>query len=245
MKRSLTLLTPLLFLMLAIPSIARAFTGEMQMSLTMPSGKASIVYLFGQRDQKMDMTMIIDRIPEPLKTTVITRSSKPDEVTVVNHKAKTWSSMNLRAAAENATMLDFDRNYHFTRIGTETVKNYACEHVRLQSSTDTLDLWITKGLGNFSTFRLLQSQNPRLSNTSLSKILKENGVDGFPAKIIQQNGNGLYQMELTNVQPKVVPDSNFIVPQGYRKTEPERVSIDNDQKKRLRQLMDKMKTFEE
>ncbi|MBN1928021.1 MAG: DUF4412 domain-containing protein [Chlorobiaceae bacterium] len=246
MKQLPGILATLLFILLAIPSSAHAaFTGEMEMALTMPNGKAEITYLFGRRDQKMEMTMHLDRIPEPLRTTVITRSSKPDEAIIVNHKAKSWSTVNLRTAAESATLLDFDSDYRFTRIGTETVKGYPCEHVRLQSSTERLDLWISKGLADFSTFRLLQSQNPRLSNTSLSRTLEKNGVDGFPVRIIQLNDSGRYAMELLRVRQKAIPESGFAIPSGYRKTEAGRVTIDSDQKKHLRQLMEKMKTFEQ
>jgi len=246
MKRTVSLLTLLLILILAIPASARAaFTGEMKMSLVMPNGKADITYLFGKHDQRMDMTMMLDRIPEPLRTTVITRSSKPDDATIINHKAGTWSAMNLRTAAESATLLDFDSNYRLSRIGSDTVKNYPCEHVRLTSSTEQLDLWISKGLADFSTFRLLQSQNPRLSNTALSRVLKENGVDGFPVRIIQINGNGRYSMELVRIIPKPVPDSKFSVPAGYKRVEPERVNMDTRQKEHLRQLMNKMKNFEQ
>jgi len=246
MKRLPNLFATLLLLILAIPASARAaFTGEMEMKLTMPNGMADISYLFGARDQKMEMAMQLDRIPEPLRTTVITRSSKPDEAVIVNHKSKSWSVVNLRSAAESATLLDFDSNYRFTRVGPETVKGYPCEHVRLTSSTDTLDLWITKGLADFSTFRLLQSQNPRLSNTSLSRVLRKNGVDGFPVKIVQKNGNGLYVMDLKKVTPKPVAASSFRVPAGYRQTEPNQVNIDKQQKEHLRKLMEKMKKFEE
>ena len=246
MKRLPGLLAALFLLMLAMPSSARAaFTGAMEMKLSMPNGKADITYLFGSRDQRMDMTMLLDRIPESLKTTVITRSARPDEATIVNHKSKSWSVVNLRSAAESATLLDFDSNYRFTRIGREGVKGYPCEHVRLTSTTDTLDLWMTKGLADFSTFRLLQSQNPRLSNTSLSKVLKQNGVDGFPVKIVQKNGNGLYVMELKKVTPKPVADSSFRVPAGYQRVEAGQTNIDSKQKEHLRQLMNKMKKFEQ
>ncbi len=217
----------------------------MEMTLTMPNGTAEIMYLFGDEAQKMEMTMQLDRIPEPLNTTVITRSSRPDEAVIVNHKAKTWSMVNLRTAAESATLLDFDSDYRFTRIGPETIKNQPCEHVRLESSTDKLDLWISGTLGDFSTFRLLQSQNPRLSNTSLSKTLEENGVDGFPVRIIQNNDSGRYAMELVKVKPKKVTGPSFAIPDSYTQTEPGQVEIDDDQKKHLRQLMEKMKKFEE
>lgn len=245
MKRPLSFFAVLLFITLAIPANARAaFTGQMEMALTMPNGTAEIMYLFGKKEQRMDMTMHLDRIPEPLETTVITRSSRPDEAIIVNHKAKSWSAVNLRTAAESATLLDFDSDYQFSRIGMETVKGYPCEHVRLQSSTEQLDLWISDGLANFSTFRLLQSQNPRLSNTSLSKTLEKNGADGFPVRIVQNNESGLYSMELVTVLPKQVTQSSFTIPKSYIQTDPDRVTLNSDQKKHLRQLMEKMKEFE-
>ena len=245
MKRSIALFAALLFLLLAIPTSAHAtFTGKMDMKLTMPNGTADVTYLFGKRDQKMDMTMQLDRIPEQLKTTVITRSSRPDEAIIINHKAKTWSEVNLRTAAESATLLDFDSNYRFSRIGKETVKGYPCEHVRLTSSTEKLDLWICHRLADFSTFRLLQSQNPRLSNTSLSKALEQNGIDGFPVRIVQQNDNGRYAMELAWVKAEPVPESAFAMPTGYKKTDPNRITLNKDQKQHLRQIMEKMKSFE-
>mgnify|MGYP001806050024 CR=1 FL=1 len=246
MKRLLSILAALFLLILAVPASARAaFTGAMEMRLAMPNGMADITYLFGKRDQRMDMAMRLDRIPEPLRTTVITRSARPDEAVIVNHKSKSWSIVNLRAAAESATLLDFDSNYRFTLVGPETVKGYRCEHVRLTSTTDKLDLWMTKGLADFSTFRLLQSQNPRLSNTSLSRMLKQNGVDGFPVKIVQKNGNGLYVMELKKVTQKAVAESSFRVPAGYQRVEAGQTTIDSKQKEHLRQLMNKMKKFEE
>lgn len=57
MRRLFSVLPALLILILAIPSsVHAAFTGEMDMKLTMPNGKADITYLFGVRDQKMEMT---------------------------------------------------------------------------------------------------------------------------------------------------------------------------------------------
>ncbi|HWR02027.1 MAG TPA: DUF4412 domain-containing protein [Chlorobaculum sp.] len=245
MKKLYRFTITLLLTIISIPSIAHAaFTGQMDMRLTMPNGTADITYLFGQKNQRMDMTMKLDKIPEPLKTTVITRSSKPDEATIVNHRNKTWSVVSLRTAAENATLIDFDNNYRFSRVGPETVKGYQCEHIQLFSSTEKLDLWMSKGLADFSTFRLLQSQNPRLSNTALAKTLEKNGIEGFPVRIIQKNDNGLYTMELTSISKKSVPEFRFVVPARYTKTEAGQPAIDSDQKKHLRSLMEKMKDFD-
>jgi hypothetical protein len=245
MKKLYLFTAAMMFMMLALPPKApAAFTGQMNMKLTMPNGTADITYLFGQKNQRMDMAMKVDRIPEPLQTTVITRSSKPDEATIVNHRSRTWSAVNLRTAAENATLLDFDSNYRFSRVGTETVKGYQCEHVQLISKTEKLDLWMSKGLADFSTFRLLQSQNPRLSNTALARTLENNGIEGFPVRIVQKNENGLYIMELTGVSARTVPDGKFVVPAGYAKTENGQPAVDSRQKEHLRSLMEKMKDFE-
>jgi hypothetical protein len=220
------------------------FTGMMDMMLKMPNGSAEITYFFGTGAQRMDMFMQLEKIPEPLKTTVITRESRPDEALIVNHQARTYSQVNLRTAAENATLLDFDSNYKLSRAGTAVIKGYQCEHILLTSSTEKLELWTSKDVADFSTFRLLQSQNPRLSNTSLAKTLKNSGIEGFPVKIVQHNDNGLYLMELMQVSSKPVAASAFAIPNGYRKTSPGQKAVDSTQKKHLRNLMEKMKDFE-
>ena len=237
--------TCLLFMILVIPSISQAaFTGQMEMNLKMPNGTALITYLFGNNVQRMDMTMMLDKIPDPLTTTVITRTSRPDEAMVINQRTKTWSTVNLRTAAEQATLLDFDSSYKLTRLGTEIIKGYTCQHVRLSSSTEQLELWMSGSIADFSTFRLLQSQNPRLSNTSLSKTLSDAGIEGFPVRIVQKNGNGLYVMELRSVSAKTVSESSFTVPAGYTRTESTGKAVDSKEKAHLRELMRKMKDFQ-
>ena len=225
-------------------SAASKFTGAMDMALTMPNGTATISYLFGERAQRMTMVMQMNKIPDPLKTTVITRAAEPDVAYIINHQAKNYSTVNLRTAAENAMLLDFDSNYTLTRVGKETIKGYNCEHILLTSSTEKLELWVTRDLGNFSTFRILQAQNPRLSNTKLSKTMSDAGVEGFPVKIVQHNDNGLYSMELTNISEKAVPPSLFAVPAGYQKIVNNQKPLDRQQKEHLKSLMEKMKKFE-
>ncbi len=235
----------LLLTICALPSSASAaFTGQMDMVLKMPNGTADITYLFGRGAQRMDMDMRVDRIPEPLKTTVITRTARPDEATIINHRTRSWSPVNLRSAAESATLLDFDSNYTLERIGTEQLKGYRCEHIRLTSSTEQLDLWMSKGLADFSTFRLLQSQNPRLSNTALSRTISKAGIEGFPVRIVQKNKNGLYVMEIRRTTQKAVPASAFAVPTGYVRTDDVQKAVNSQQKQHLRNLMEKMKDFE-
>jgi hypothetical protein len=216
----------------------------MDMMLKMPNGTAEVTYFFGTDAQRMDMFMQLQKIPEPLKTTVITRAARPDDAYVINHQAGSYSIVNLRTAAENATLLDFDSNYKLTKLGKETIKGYNCDHIRLTSSTEKLELWVSRDLADFSTFRILQSQNPRLSNTALAKTLKNEGVEGFPVKIVQRNDNGLYVMELMQVSPKTVPASDFQIPRGYKQVTGTQKAVDSKQKQHLRNLMEKMKDFE-
>ncbi len=223
---------------------ASKFTGIMEMSLKLPNGSADVTYSFGTAAQRMDMVMQMDKIPDPLKTSVITSASKPDQAIVINHEARSFSTLNLRTAAESAMLLDFDNNYKLTRLGKESVKGYSCEHITLSSSTEKLELWVTRDLGDFSTFRILQSQNPRLSNTALSRTLKNEGIEGFPVKIVQHNDNGLYVMELRRIEPKAVSGSEFRVPAGYRSVALEQKPLGPKEKAHLKNLMEKMKKFE-
>ncbi|ABB24350.1 DUF4412 domain-containing protein [Pelodictyon luteolum] len=246
MNRLLTLLLILLSSILPGRATAAAtFTGVMEMLLTMPSGKAEVTYYFGDRAQKMEMFVQLQRVPDPLRTAVITRASRPDEAIIINHDTGSWSPVNLRSAAENATLLDFDSNYRLERLANTTLKGYPCRHIRLTSSTERLELWVAEGLGDFSTFRILQSQNPRLSNTSLSRTLKQAGVEGFPVRIIQSSGGSTNRMELVQVWPKKLPDSEFRVPGGYRKVIMDEAPISQDRKAHLKNLMEKMKKFEQ
>ncbi len=243
-KVLLTLLLLLSAAASASASPASKFSGTMEMSLTMPNGTATVTYLFGQNTQRMDMVMQMDKIPDQLKTTIITKASQPDEAYIINHQAKNYSIVNLKTAAENSMLLDFDSNYTLTRSGKQGIKGYNCEHIILTSTTEKLELWITRDLGEFSTFRILQSQNPRLSNTQLAKTLNAAGIEGFPVKILQYNDNGPYIMELTRISRKAVPPSLFTVPAGYQKITSNQKPLDIQQKAHLKNLMEKMKKFE-
>jgi len=223
---------------------ASKFTGTMEMALTMPNGTAKATYLFGQNAQRMDMVMRMEKIPDKLETTVITKASQPDQAYIINHRAKTYMLVNLKTAAENAMLLDFDSNYTLTRLGRESVKGYTCNHIMLTSTTEKLELWVTRDLGNFSTFRLLQSQNPRLSNTQLSRALSTAGIEGFPVKIVQYSDNGQYIMEVMKISSKEVPSSFFVIPQGYQKMTDTEKPLGSQQKEHLKSLMEKMKKLE-
>ncbi|NTV05977.1 MAG: DUF4412 domain-containing protein [Chlorobiaceae bacterium] len=229
----------------SIASATSKFTGIMAMALTMPNGSAKVTYSFGTNAQRMDMIMQMDKIPDQLKSTVITKASQPDQAYIINHQAKNYSIVNLKTAAENAMLLDFDSNYTLERLGTQTIKGYSCQHIMLTSTTEKLELWVTRDLGDFSTFRILQSQNPRLSNTQLAKKLSTEGIEGFPVKIVQYNDNGKYMMELVQIWPKAVPPSQFSVPAGYRKVADNQKPLEKGQKEHLKTLMEKMKKFEQ
>ena len=241
------LLTLVLLLSSAIGNPASAdskFTGIMAMMMKMPNGSAEITYYFGNDVQRMDMAMQMDKIPEPLKTTVITKASQPDQAYVINHQAKNYSILNLKTAAENAMLLNFDSNYKLAKLGKQTIKGYTCDHISLTSSTEKLELWVTRDLGNFSTFRILQTQNPRLSNTSLSKTLSNAGIEGFPVKMVQYNDNGQYVIEIMQIWPKTLPQSDFNIPAGYQKITNNQKPLGNQEKEHLKTLMEKMKKFE-
>ena len=243
MKKLLyTALMTLMFCLYTLPAFAR-FTGIIDMNLTMPNGTSGITYFFGSNAQRMDMTTQLDKIPEPLKTTVITRASQPDRAVIVNHKAGTYTKVSLRTAAENATLVDFDNDYRIEKAGKADIKGYNCQHVKLFSTSDTIEMWLTRDIGDFETFRLLQSQNPRLSNTVLAKTLSDEGVDGFPVKIIQDNETGKLAMEVVSVQRAPLESHEFNVPRGYTELTDAQQPLNRKQKEHLKDLMEKMKNF--
>lgn len=246
MKKLLSIvLTTLMLQSLSTASAFAKFTGIIDMNLTMHNGTSEILYFFGSKAQRMDMTTKLDKIPDPLKTTVITRASQPDQAVIVNHKARTFTKVNLREAAENATLVDFDYDYRIEKAGKANIKGYNCERVRLFSTSDTIEMWLTRDIGDFQTFRLLQSQNPRLSNTVLAKKLSDEGLDGFPVKIIQNNESGTLAMEVVSVQQAPLEPYDFTIPEGYTEIVDSRQPLNRQQKEHLKDLMEKIKNFKE
>ncbi len=246
MKKTFSVIvTTLMLLALSRLSALAGFTGVIDMNLTMPNGTSEILYFFGRNAQRMDMTTKLDKIPDSLYTTVITRKSEPDLAVIVNHKAGTYKKISLKTALETTTLVDFDSDYRIVRGQSATIQGYQCDHVTLSSSTDTIEMWLTEDIGDFETFRLLQSQNPRLSNTVLSEKLAEEGIDGFPVRVIQKNENGQLAMEVVSVSRKSVETDRFSVPEGYSELVDEQKPLNNRQKEHLKDLMDKIKDFKE
>ena len=106
-------------------------------------------------------------------------------------------------------------------------------------------MWLTRDIGDFQTFRLLQSQNPRLSNTVLAKKLSDEGLDGFPVKIIQNNENGTLAMEVVSVQQAPLKPYEFTIPEGYTEIVDSQQPLNRQQKEHLKDLMEKIKNFKE
>ncbi|WP_233570462.1 MULTISPECIES: DUF4412 domain-containing protein [Prosthecochloris] len=246
-KRSiLSCLIVALSLSLLLPVRAVAgFTGIIDMNLRMPNGTSDIIYFLGNDAQRMDMTSELDNIPEPLRTTVITRESQPDEAVIINHKAGTYSRVNLQTAVENATFVDFDTDYRIERAGTEEIDGFSCEHVRLFSSTEKIEMWLTGDIGDFRTFRLLQSQNPRLSNTVLSQKLRSEGIDGFPVRMVQENESGITTMQIVSWQPAPLQDAEFEIPPHYTEVRDTSEPLNDRQKEHLKDLMEKIRSFQD
>jgi len=246
MKKAAILLI-LLLINISGPSAkaAEKFSGVMEMMLTMPSGKGELTFSFGHGAQRMDMFLQMDNIPSPVRSTIITRAAEPDQATLLNHDTRSWASLNLKNAAEEAMLLDFDSNYTLEKLGTVKLHGYSCQLVRLTSRTEKLELWLTGDLGSFASFSLLQHQNPHFSNSALSKKLAAAGIDGFPIKTLQHSRNGTYTMELAEAWPKSVPDSQFRVPAGYTRISANTPTISKSQKEHLKNLMEKMKKFEQ
>ncbi len=246
MKRMFSVIATILMLASLLPAALHAgFTGVIDMQLTMPNGTSAILYSFGRNAQRMDMTTKLDKIPDSLHTTVITRKSEPDLAVIVNHKAGTFKKVSLKTALETTTLVDFDDDYMIEKGKPATIQGYNCSHVTLSSTTDTIEMWLTEDIGDFETFRLLQSQNPRLSNTVLSEKLAEEGIDGFPVRIIQKNENGQLAMEVVSVNRKTVEPDRFSVPKMYSEVIDEQKPLNNRQKEHLKDLMEKIKDFRE
>ncbi|MGH9762151.1 MAG: DUF4412 domain-containing protein, partial [Blastocatellia bacterium] len=105
----------------------------------------------------------------------------------------------------------------------EIIAGHTCEHY-LVGDEQNVDMCMAKGLGYFgspSGFGSAGNLGPSFSADMMAnaspewKKLLEGGA--FPLKMsMAKNGQTQFSLEVTQIEPKAVDDSLFVIPAGYR-----------------------------
>ena len=104
---------------------------------------------------------------------------------------------------------------------TEKILGYtATKYISTDSKGVVSDLWLAEGLG---TFMPMSNQNPMgRSRANASQKGWERALAGkemFPLRVVSKDKSGKesFRMEVTKIEKKSLPDSDFEAPAGYQK----------------------------
>ncbi|MBC8044959.1 MAG: DUF4412 domain-containing protein, partial [Rhizobacter sp.] len=205
------------------------FEGEIDMKTTSSQGgngtskiKVSKAGDF-RIDASMTMPMKMGNAAEPMamQMTMLKKKSAPDVMLMLNDKQKTYSEIDLKKMQEMSAKTA-PEGYAVTKLGTEKILGYTCEHVKLtksgsKSGVAEMEMWLAKDVASYELYMQMQGQQAGFAGTEMGKALKAAGVEGFPVKSIAGGGNYAVTTEITKIEKKSVPSSAFEIPAGYTK----------------------------
>jgi hypothetical protein len=215
-------LFPVVLLLGLASSPARAdFEGTLEMKMTLAGEDGSIMgggtmnLSIAKTGSRMEMNM---EKPMPMKMVVITRTDTPDKVYQVNDQGRTYSEIDV--SKDNKPRQSNDNEpWKVKKLGEEKVLNYKTQHVMVTHGPETWELWTSKDLIDYETYRKLQASKGRMAGDErMVTALKEADADGMPLKAIVSQEKIKSTIELVKAEKKTLPVSSFEVPPGYKKT---------------------------
>jgi uncharacterized protein DUF4412 len=152
--------------------------------------------------------------PGAYKMTIIQKASEPDRMYMLNEAQKTYSVTHLDKASDNSSAETFT----VKKTGSDKVAGLPCEKAMVTSSSGSeSELCVTKQL--VASTAWLNAMNRRTGGSGMWKALRDNGLEGFPIRIVTHHGGGsTSQIELVSFQKTSVPSSTFQIPAGYKES---------------------------
>ena len=137
--------------------------------------------------------------------------SVPQEQKVYVLIALQRAYMELPTAAASSAAKATPADAKITRTGRmDTVAGYACEHVTVASTAQTVDICMAKGLGGYvNPLAAMQ----RSSEPAWQRSLTADG--GFPLKVTMPDGS--IPLEVVKIEKKRLANDLFSVPLDYTK----------------------------
>jgi hypothetical protein len=163
------------------------------------------------------MEMNIEK-PMAAKMAMVTRTDTPDKVFQISDSTRTYSEIDV--SKENRPVNPTDNTpWNVKKLGEEQLLGYKAQHVLATHGQEKWELWTSKDLIDYATYRKLQASKGRLAGDErMVNALKAADADGLPLKAVVNQGGATSVIELVKAEKKTVPASTFEVPQGYTKT---------------------------
>jgi hypothetical protein len=135
----------------------------------------------------------------------------------LNHQKKTYTDIDLDNSRRTAAALDKLETYTFKRLTDETLLNLPCRHFTLATPKQTVEVWTASGVMDSTALATLADAGGLIGLTpKMISLMNDNGVNGFPLKIIaSQDSTAQIRVETTRLSKKT-PAANLLrLPKNY------------------------------
>jgi hypothetical protein len=212
MKRSLPLSFLLAVLMGTAVLSAKTFEGTVTMKLSNGhEGAHDLTYSVKDGVVRTDF-----KVNEKMTATAIMNIAQ-DEMTILMPGQPMYMTMPIKRTAEKVTGQSMD-DVSLENTGiTEKILGYNCTKYLAKSKQGVTEIWATTELGSFMGLGAgMGGPMSRKPSPGWEKFLV--GKDFFPMRVVggEKEGNS-FRLEVTSVEPKTLPASLFVPPEGYHK----------------------------
>ena len=235
----------------SFPALAD-FEGTLEMKLNIAGPDANTVgggtmnLSMAKAGSRMEMNM---QAPMAVKMVMITRTDTPDKVFQINDNTRSYSETDV-SKDEKAPNDNSDKDpWNLRKMGEDKILGYKTQHVLVTHKDETWELWTSKDLIDYATYRKLQASRGRMAGDErMVNALKGADADGMPLKAVVSQGGIKTTIELVKAEKKSLPASTFEIPAGYTKTAAGIPAMDevksdprlDDAKKRMEEMIKRM-----
>lgn len=211
------LLTIILLLASTIAFAAQGYYYEYQLTSAGNAGVTGAMKLFGTADGngRSEMQMNMPQMPGGgMNMVSITKAAEPGMVYMLFDKTKTYTKLDITKYA-NQGQPD-NGKYEVIVVGKETVNGYSSTHLKIKyNGKESMDIWTSKDVVDWATTARLKA-NKYMSDSKLYEEMKAKGAEGFPVRILANEGGQQVQMDLVKAEKKELASSLFEIPADYK-----------------------------
>ena len=201
-------------------SLAQApFEGiiEMKMSTSDKPDMGKTIMYFSNLGGRSETEMKFSPNMKPFKTVRVFKKENPDLYYVINDAAATFTVTDL---SKFKTVEKPDEKVTVKVVGKEKILNFNCIHSIITTKSGDTEMWTTKELMDYDSYKSISESDARSRNSSFAKALIEANAEGFPVKTLKKDSKGAaISIELIKAENKAIDKSLFEVPSNYTKTE--------------------------
>ncbi len=190
---------------------------ELKMSTDGKPDMGKTIFYFSEIGGRIETEMKFSPNMKPFKTIRIYKKQQPNLYYVLNEAAASYSITDL---SQLKSLESTEQEVTIKHLGNEKLHNLNCAHILIAGKGGDTEMWTTKELMDFDSYKNLNESDARARNSSFAKALIKANAEGFPVKTVKKNSKGTtITIELIQVERKSNPAHLFEVPAEYVKTE--------------------------